>query len=398
MRKNNQKRKMYLIVAFFSLAKLAFAFDTGLELSNAFGWKDISEPDWYTDHKATAWLSFPLDAANTASFSMEGSFYAAKPANRTDYTYYGDLDLLRLTLHTVSSEKLKIDIDVGRIPVADSTGFVINQTLDGADFHGSLKFGNIDMFLGYTGLLNVRKGGSLMTTDDYEDYDTNKPFALGPKRAVGKLTIQFPQSIGTADLILEASGQYDVRRYIDSSYEQTVDTAYGTVGLSGPIVNVLYYTLSGTYQTGIMTKSGKKYSDNSVLASIRFDCFPVERDQFFAQFVFSPGSNDFFSEYLPITVLQAGTLYTEGYGNRMKASIGWNFSPTNFINLDLTGKAFAYTKLPTDITDRYIGSEVSGGATYKISSDLRFRLDSALFAPYNDDLRYQIFLKAILSL
>lgn len=377
-------------ILLFFIVNMLSAFDYGLELTNTGGVQYVTEPNYYTDHKGVLWISIPFNASN--SLAIEGGAYAAKPVSSDAFVFFADLDLFRLSLTPYASASTKITIDAGRIPVGDVTGFVLNQSADGAVLHGAFPFGNIDLFGGYTGLLNVRKGGAMMTDDDSLDADTEEIYAFGSKRVIAKLTLQLPQAIGTMDLIVEALGQYDLR----TDATETVHTAYGTISASGPLARMLYYSISGTYQTGVL-ESDKSYSENSAIGSVRFDFFPIKNNQIFAQFVYSPGENDFFSGFLPITFQGAGTLYSEGYANLMRASAGWYFNPISALNIDIGAKVFMHPK-ETETAKFYDNTEASLGATIKVTSDLRFRLDSVIKIPSEGDKQYQASLKAILDI
>jgi hypothetical protein len=377
---------------------LATAFDFGFELSNKVGFEKTTGTDWYTDHKETLWLTVPFDADNANSLAIEGSAYASKPAQSANFRLYANLDLFRVTLVPVSLPNFKLSLDLGRIATADITGFVLSQKIDGIEFHGTFAFGNVDLMAGYTGLLNAREGVTLMSDDDIADYATESIYALGAKRAVGKLTLQFPQLIGTSDLVIEGIGQYDMRRYASPAYAQTVDTLYGTLSLNGPLFDSVFYQLSGTWQSGVLNESSLSYSENALLASLRVDAFPVAGNHLFAQFVYTPPRGDFFSDFLPVSFYKAGTLFEQGYGNLMKASAGWFFTPASFLNIDLGGNVFFNSKETTAGSGFYNGTELTGGATLRLTSDLRFRIDSAFLFSLSQAMQYQAAVKAILEL
>ncbi|HQB88722.1 MAG TPA: hypothetical protein PLJ76_06905, partial [Treponemataceae bacterium] len=197
-------------------AALLSATDFGLELKNTGGIEKIEDAEFYTDHKATLWATIPFNNANSNSLAIEGSFYASKPAGVDEFDYYVDVDLFRLSLTAQQNEKGKIIVDAGRFPVADATGILLSQGLDGVEVRGIRSFGNFSFLAGYTGLLNARQEKNLMTTDDVMDILTDDIYALGAKRAVAKVTFQFPELLGGADLIVEALGQYDLREQLDS--------------------------------------------------------------------------------------------------------------------------------------------------------------------------------------
>jgi len=394
------KIKTLLSAAVLSMlcASLASAFDFGFEFSNKAGFEKKTATDWYSDHKETLWMTIPFDAENANSLAIEGSVYASKPAQDTKFRLYANLDLFRISLVPVSLPDFKLSLDIGRIATADITGFVLSQKIDGIEFHGTFGFGNIDLMAGYTGLLNAREGVTLMTTDDTLDYATEAIYALGAKRAVGKITFQFPQLVGTSDLVIEGVGQYDLRRYFNPAYSQVVDSMYGTVSLNGPIVDSVYYQLSGTWQSGNLNQSSVSYSENAILASLRVDAFPMDGNHLFAQFVYTPPASDFFSDFLPVSFYKAGTLYEQGYGNLMKASAGWLFTPASFLNLDLGGNVFFNSKETVGGSGLYNSTEITGGATLRMTSDLRFRIDSAFLFPLSQAMQYQAAVKAILEL
>ncbi len=388
--------KLCVFTALLVLATASLgAFDYGLELSNTGGVNYLTKATYYTDHKGTLWLTIPFDSSNSNSLSIEGSAYAAKPSSTDTFAVFADLDLFRLSLVPYKSAKTKISVDAGRIPASDVTGFILNQSVDGAEFHGAFPFGNIDFLAGYTGLLNVRKGGALMTPSDSADAKTTDIYVFGSKHVIGKFTIQLPQLIGTTDLIVEAVGQYDLRAKTDST--ETVHTVYGTVSASGPVTNILYYSLDGTFQAGVLD-SDKTYSETSAIASIRFDLFPAPGNQLFAQFIYSPGNDSLFTGFLPITFQGAGTLYTAGYANLMRASAGYYFNPLPMLNFDIAGKVFMHPKKTDTGIGLYDCTEVTAGITVKATSDLRFRFDSALQIPNSGDNQYQASLKAILDI
>ncbi len=392
-------RKNLLACVFTLLAAAVFSFDFGIDLSNLAGGQYQGEWAWYTDHKSTAWVTVPFDASGNTQLSVEGSLYAAKPAASDAYTWFADLDLFRLKFTPVDGQTAKVSMSVGRIPQSDVTGFVLAQNIDGVELHGVFGFGNLDFAAGYTGLLNTRKGGALMTDDDQADMTENadEPYGLGSKRVIGKLTLQIPQAIGSMDVLLEGTGEYDLRRYLESDYNSLADMVYGTVSLSTPLNPVAFGTLTGTWQSGIKESDGSKGSSNSLLASARVDLYPSSKNQLFGQFLFSPRQSDFFDVFSPISFQSLGTLYSRNFQNLMRASAGWNFNPTAVFNLDFGGKVFMVAQTDDAYPDFYNGSELNAGATLKATSDLKFRLDSYFWVPSEGDFEMQASLKAVFS-
>jgi hypothetical protein len=378
-------------------AALLSATDFGLELKNTGGIEKIEDAEFYTDHKATLWATIPFNNANSNSLAIEGSFYASKPAGVDEFDYYVDVDLFRLSLTAQQNEKGKIIVDAGRFPVADATGILLSQGLDGVEVRGIRSFGNFSFLAGYTGLLNARQEKNLMTTDDVMDILTDDIYALGAKRAVAKVTFQFPELFGGADLVMEALGQYDLREQFDSDAHETVHTGYGTIAVNGPITTSVFYSLSGTFQTGVLD-SDDTYSEHALLGVARVEAFPVPVANIFAEFVYTTGENDFFSHLLPITFQSAGTLYDAEYGNLMRAKTGVFYTPMDILNIDFGASLFMYSKETDEADGLYSATEVNAGATFKATSDLRLRFDGTLLFPKDDDMQYQAEITVVFNL
>lgn len=375
----------------------AFSSDVGVELTNKAGVREFNTDGWFSDHKATLWTTIPLTKSNSSSLAIEAGLYASKPVFSEDFTWYANLDLFRLSVSAVKKEGLSLSFDAGRFSTNDITGMVLSQRVDGIELHISVPFANIDILAGYTGLLNARMGETLMSADDIADAAEDDIYTFGAKRAVGKVTMQFPQMIGQFDLILEGSGQYDVRRMIESDATNLIDTAYGTLSLGGPVTNMLFFTVNGTFQTGINEIDGSKSSEHSLLASGRFDLFPSPGNQLFVNCLYIPAGGDFFNDtFKGISAQTAGSLYGGVYGNLVEASAGWYISPSRALNLDIGAKAFIKVE-PADGEENYTGTEISGGASYTMTSDFRLRLDSSIWLPNDDDMVMELKLTAVFN-
>ncbi len=390
------KASTTLALVLFAIAP-AFSLDWGIELSNEVGLDYAEEAEWYTDNQAALWLTAPLDGENRNSLAIEGRFYGARQAESGDITTYLNLELFRFRFVPVTGSGSEVSIDAGRIRTADVTGYIVNQAIDGAEFNGSFAFGNVAAMVGYTGLLNARKTGALMSQDDYLDMATDDLYAFGAKRLVGKATVQIPQLIGTFDLIVEGTGQYDLRDSLESDTLQTIHTVYGTVSASGPLTPKVYATLSGILQTGIL-KVDENYSENAYLALGRLDWFATPKAKISVEIVYTSAENATFSSFLPITFQEAGALFTEGYGNLFKAQLSGLWNPVDIVNLDLACRAFMFPKEIVSGEGIYRGYEIAGGVTFLIRSDLRLRCEGIMYAPKDEDSRYQASLKAVFDL
>ncbi len=394
-------KKTLLFALFLTILLItqAVAFDLGMELNNTVGTKSADDFGLYYDHKATLWVSAPFNNDGTSRLDIEGSILATKPILANEYSLVINLDLLRLSFQLANDSAKSITMDIGRIPVSDTSSLYLDSKADGVQFFGIFGFGNLELFAGYTGLLNVRSGALLMTNDDRAESVTEELYAFGSSRIIGKAAIQIPELLGSSDFIAEATGQFDLRTMLQDNYEQSIHTIFLTLGLNGPLgLKNLFYSLNTVIENGILEDEGTSYSVLSGIATARLDFFPGSINHVYTELLYSPPNNAIFSEFIPVTYKPAGTLYGNGYGNLFRISAGWNINPTRSFNLSTGLKVFINQEELIDNDGLYNATEVSLGATVSATSDLRFQLGTDLLFPNNDDMKYQVALKAILDL
>jgi hypothetical protein len=126
--------------------------------------------------------------------------------------------------------------------------------------------------------------------------------------------------------------------------------------------------------------------------------FPAPKNHLFGEFLYTTAESADLTTVLPITSQTPGTLYAGSYKNLMKASAGWYFNPLKQLNFDLTGNMFFFSEKPEGQDSVYGATEITGGATFRTTSDLNFRLNGTLLFPNEDDMQYQAEVKAVLSL
>lgn len=388
---------IFLAVALFIAGTVLTAADYGLELMNKIGVTKLDEAELFTEHKATLWGTFPFNNENTRSLAVEGSMYASRPADMDEFEYYVDVDLLRFSTTIRNDDSGRILLDIGRFPVSDSTGIILNQGMDGFSMEMVRDFGNLSFFAGYTGLLNARQEETLMTVDDSADSATDDIYAIGARRVVGKAVLHIPEIFGSSDLLIQTMGQYDARDHIDSDAAEIMHTVYGTVMLTGPLNPTLFYTVSGTFQSGILD-SDDTYSLHSILAVGRLDYYPVPATQVYTEILYTSGEDSFFSHFQPITSQDAGTLYAGGYSNIIRGTAGVSYNSMDMLNLDGSIAVFLYPQEVDGFDGLYTATEINVGATFRATSDLRMRGSGALLFPKDEDMTYQAELKVIFNL
>jgi len=151
---------------------------------------------------------------------------------------------------------------LGRFNLADPTGRIMSDTVDGANLRISGVSSEIEIGAGYTGLINKefsQVGMSLQDSADAEDSDVY----FAPPRLLGRGTVAFPELLAGQNLTVGFAFQQDLRdpdTVVQEGITQAntdevgglIDTQYAVLKFDGPVPGVgsLFYALSYVLNTG----------------------------------------------------------------------------------------------------------------------------------------------------
>ncbi|MFW5694968.1 MAG: hypothetical protein ACOCYB_07350 [Alkalispirochaeta sp.] len=153
----------------------------------------------------------------------------------------------------------------GRFNLADPTGQVMSHTVDGVNVSISGVSSEIEIGVGYTGLLNKEFSQVSMSQQDSADADDTDVY-FGPPRLLGRGTVAFPELVAGQNVSLGFAFQQDLRdpdSVIQEGATQAqaqesaavgglLDTQYAILTMDGPIpgVSSLFYSLSYVFNSG----------------------------------------------------------------------------------------------------------------------------------------------------
>ncbi len=248
-----------LIGAAFAAVLLAqtplHAFDWGVTIDNATSARVEEEIGWEQEDKLSLWLGSEL--GKSWSFLLQGSYTFTD-----ERSYLFDLDTFTLGgKFTEISGLALFSLTLGRFPIADFSGLVLNHSVDGFSLGFAYPASSISIALGYTGLHLKPVSSIKMSLADAADA-ANDEVLLAPPRVLGDLKIAFPEAFARQDLTFSLVFQQDLRdgdgllEEGDTAYNPSLggllNTVYPGVGLTGPITPWLYYDLFGYFGTGRM--------------------------------------------------------------------------------------------------------------------------------------------------
>lgn len=271
-----------LLLIFVVVSPLS-AFDVGGQLDTvlSFGGRN-----WFNDdfsgaiglsEKATAWFRTPLPLGTLSiesSWTFNLSYAFVWPLTLVDAQIFSignklDVSLVKYNL-PIPIGSNPLDINVGRFAVADLTGLILNQNIDGLYATLPFKYFSVSAGAGYTGLQNAKTTkvyGISVTPEESSIYE----FAPGYVAVLAR--IKAPNLIGGQSFDAE------VNMFINCNTVEETDQltrSYVTVGAHGSIIPLLYYnaTFTGGFalgpepKIGMMGNAGLSFYPNFLSSSL----------------------------------------------------------------------------------------------------------------------------------
>lgn len=237
-------KKIGAITFALSLTMAASALDFGGMLTNdtKIAGKDFSNLLLDQKNALSAWLRLPFNAKGTTYFAMEGMYqfeYQDVKLGDTEGNagYVGAVDLNLFKFGTLfEGNNFQVGISVGRFFTTDLSGLVYSQNADGGIILLETPLLTLSLYGAYTGLLNARTV-SFVDTDVTED--TDKHYQRAEEYVVGATTLSFPNLFANQTISAQFFGAMKMK---GDGYNRW----YVEVGMNGPILPCLFYTVNST--------------------------------------------------------------------------------------------------------------------------------------------------------
>ncbi len=305
-----------------------------------------------------------------------------------------DLEYLtaRVALPGVLGEDSVFRLRGGRYQLRDRVGLIVDHRVDGLGLGVDYPRVGVRLAGGYTGLLLKQNSSIVMSlgdvTDQFDEFTTT-----APPRWIGQLEVDFPELFARQTLVLGGIVQHDRR----SGEEDTVDTQYGYLGLSGRIAGGLYYQSGGVFgavQRKDASPAVDDVSGSMVAASHRFVLFAesLSRSVFTVRGLYASGGNGDFEDYTPITSVSTIALAPVPTADLLLGSAEYTFRP--FFrsqseiarNIGLTAYGVALFDSDPTADDAYHGTEAGGRIALRPFSDIGGSIRVGAFIPEEGDV------------
>ena len=421
-----------VLAALLLLPLPAAAFDGGTQviLSGGAAGNGGGRPlDWLLAHQVTnlkvqSWFDLPFNEDSMFGLSGQASIKYAQENSYDSISYINivpDIDLLRYYYNNYS-EKGAFSLSLGRFNVADKTGSIINQKIDGmyAGYSASkIQFG---VFAGYTGLLNAKNTliinstgknywTSLLSNSIYATYldkvdsvkiknlsDITKKVDWGRLWSeVGRSLYVWaePYFLSSANLTFPylfanqtpyIEGSMAINTEGPSKIEDAFDRFYITGGMYGPFIfSDLVYNFSTTFSTyGDSANDKSAFDGLANLTKLKFTYFTNFHSLAISgDFTYASGDNGIYDEFYGFT---SNPISYQRYGPEHSAAIKYGLSavikPTReFLVTFGSDQLFSYKKNVVD----YEGWQLYTELKLQCTSDFQFQVKAYRFFALDRD-------------
>ena len=305
-----------------------------------------------------------------------------------------------------------LEYTAGRFRLKDDSGEILHSLADGVRIFYPGKAFQVSFGTGYSGLVFIDSSEiNLTPADDYERSDDDGFWAA--PRLLQVLNCRYSDLPGGASLILSLVGQEDFRtdRFIDKYVPGTgkLHSQYLLLGADGRIRPDLFFTVSGTLQTGqylipdsdtyyLVAGAGKGlleyYPDLAIQPKVSLELFYATGDKWADRKDwkgYDLGENNLLAGFAPISSSRRGYVFSIQPGNLMYGDLGFSIKPLENLQLALNGTTFFRAVngpvsdsgvLETSGDGLYLGEEIDFTLNWRPFSDLGLSLSSGVFLPY----------------
>jgi len=448
MKSITMKRLALLLMALLITVSLS-AWDVCGYLDNTTGL--AKAPVGAVGKDGTAIVVLPVQSATIAAW-LSHSFGLWNLDAQGSYTYdyppvtkWGLPDLDRLVLGGVFPAEAggarSLGFQIGRMQFSDSTGYVLDHSLDGLKLNIGWTASSFSAGVGTSALIQLPASSIVMSNLDVEalganpedDSEIYSPFA--PPRLVATAEFQARSLVAGQDLTLGAVVQEDLRPEaqltpeFETAFDPTgggvMDTQYLSLMLSGGLTQGLfhrtYYTLNTgrtlTYRTDPDSLTGSSFQYTPIfghLAGLELSYFLPQvlnsRIRLGGQFstgdvdsddYYDGNTNELATSFVPISASSYSDVFTLQPGNSSHVAVSYSLRPLSGIGVDVlqtelssvsyfrsTGEGpVSEGAVDTDpdgdgIGDGvYVGTDINLKIVAQPFSDLRLVLAGGLFLP-----------------
>ena len=252
-------KKIFVIPVLFFLSISLFGIEWGGLFSDDSKLStDLTSFSVRQSNNISVWTKAAFNDEGSAYFVSQGSFKYYWNISNEDNSFLPilNLDLFKFSFLGKTKNTATL-LSVGRFSLADTTGKIFSQPCDGLLLNFTLPRVKIDLYGGYTGMLNSLEISML---GKHSPSEAETIYASSYAYIPASLSFSFPNIIRNQQLVLQFLS------FIDPA-EDPYNRFYGNVMLSGPVTNSIYYSVT-TVLGSLNFQNFMNYSEAFLLFNI----------------------------------------------------------------------------------------------------------------------------------
>lgn len=322
-------------------------------------------------------------------------------ADEWESEFVFDVDVLRIdgTFPQWGPPDALVRLSAGRFPLAEPTGLVFSDRVDGAAL--SFDFPALSMVFagGYTGLLAGANSGVVMTSSDVVDAADNDTLTA-PNRLLATAHTTFPEAFAGQAVNAGVLAQWDQRSEFDAAGEK-LDSQYLFAQLGGQFAGNAYYDAAIAASTQQRAAGDETEPDGLADAEFGVGLGALLRGRYYlgasdssvitAEGRFGSGDGDTLTAFTPITGPSLNLLNPISGEDSLGFMLDYAWRPfagepgSKSRSLELSAYGAVSSNADPTAVGSYQGTEAGTRITYRPLSDLGGRLWLGTYMPSDID-------------
>ncbi|HCM27499.1 MAG TPA: hypothetical protein DIC34_13300 [Treponema sp.] len=341
-------------------------------------------------NRARAWFSSPFPAGMRLDLSGFYDFrgtYSTADTGSEIVPLRLDVDRLELagTFADLLTNSSVLRYSVGRADVSDFSGRVISGPSDGAHAEFALGNSTYRAWGGYRGLLYKEDARSFLDIDDDSNYSDDDEY-FAPSRAFIGVGARFAELLGAQDAGAELWAQVDL-----GSGSTKTNTVYFEPYLEGRLGRLFRWRAWTVAEAG---SDGDAFFAMAAGTMLRLSVPELKGFRLTQTMSWASGSDGNFKAFTPLRQGPVGSASPFSFSDILSVGMDASFSPVRHLSAKAGGSALYRSSdnppsgggLRDDAVGKFLGLEVSSGASLRVASDATLDFSCGMFAPNTSDM------------
>ena len=351
---------------------ILFDFGGSLTTSNIFSVYGTDEKTFDNNERLEAWLKVPFGKDKTSFFALEGYYDFSLRTSNTNQSIISnvlDIPLFKFAFK-LSSDRSNTTINLGRFFLADTTGYIFYQNIDGIFADVNFDKSAISFFAGYTGFIN---GNSVSLFNNPYEYKTGI-YTLSPGYVVASSRLAFnifnTQFFNAEFLAAFDTGKLDYNKM------------YATLTFNGAITQKMFYVLQSTLGMSIKSDGTEDLQLSNLSKADLSYYFNELESSFTLTGVFASANGTNIKEFKPVSSLHSSIIGTN-YSSFTKFGLLYTFKPIDSLFVSLSSDGVGIFENQSTFT--FSGIQWNCESKWQIVSDVYLALQVQQFIPFIEE-------------